>query len=209
MLESLIVYSVTLFLLFFILAIFSVLFQRWNIQTIAHETAARIASTYKLSEADTVTGYATKEQILDVREYRYLYDGKALETAAENKAKVYAPQRLAKTTYTKNVTEPDVHAHAEHDALARRHIEVTVTGEYCVPFGDALSYFGFDSVIRYETKAYAECLDIIDYINTVDYVDYQTSLKELNSGLVEMISKILKVFGHIFLDGGEAYGEGV
>ena len=33
MLESLIVYSVTIFLLFFILAIFSVLFQRWNIQT--------------------------------------------------------------------------------------------------------------------------------------------------------------------------------
>ena len=42
MLESLIVYSVTIFLLFFILAIFSVLFQRWNIQTIANEAATRV-----------------------------------------------------------------------------------------------------------------------------------------------------------------------
>ena len=48
MLESLIVYTITIFLLFFILAIFSVLFQRWNIQTIANESATRVAQTYNL-----------------------------------------------------------------------------------------------------------------------------------------------------------------
>ena len=46
MLESLIVYSVTIFLLFFILAIFSVLFQHWNIQTVANESVIRVAQTY-------------------------------------------------------------------------------------------------------------------------------------------------------------------
>lgn len=46
--ESLIVYTITIFLLFFILAIFSVLFQRWNIQTIANESATRVAQTYNL-----------------------------------------------------------------------------------------------------------------------------------------------------------------
>lgn len=54
MLESLIVYSVTIFLLFFILAIFSVLFQRWNIQTIANESATRVAQTYRFSTSDSV-----------------------------------------------------------------------------------------------------------------------------------------------------------
>ena len=34
MLEFLIVYMVTIFLLFFIISIFEVLFQRWNIQAI-------------------------------------------------------------------------------------------------------------------------------------------------------------------------------
>ena len=46
MLESLIVYSVTIFLLFFILAIFSVPFQHWNIQTVANESVIRVAQTY-------------------------------------------------------------------------------------------------------------------------------------------------------------------
>lgn len=46
--ESLIVYTITIFLLFFILAILSVLFQRWNIQTIANESATRVAQTYNL-----------------------------------------------------------------------------------------------------------------------------------------------------------------
>ena len=46
--EALIVYTITIFLLFFILAIFSVLFQRWNIQTIANESATRVAQTYNL-----------------------------------------------------------------------------------------------------------------------------------------------------------------
>lgn len=63
MLESLIVYSVTIFLLFFILAIFSVLFQRWNIQTIANESAARVAQTYRLMDADVETGYVSKSEI--------------------------------------------------------------------------------------------------------------------------------------------------
>ena len=53
MLESLIMYSVTIFLLFFILAIFSVLFQRWNIQTIANESATRVAQTYNLGRTPT------------------------------------------------------------------------------------------------------------------------------------------------------------
>lgn len=74
MLESLIVYSVTIFLLFFILAIFSVLFQRWNIQTIANESATRVAQTYKLMDADVDTGYVSKSEVAEVREYRYIWN---------------------------------------------------------------------------------------------------------------------------------------
>ncbi len=64
MLESLIVYSVTIFLLFFILTIFSVFFQRWNIQTIANEAATRVAQTYKLMDADVVTDYVSKARFI-------------------------------------------------------------------------------------------------------------------------------------------------
>lgn len=197
MIESLIVYSITIFLLFFILAVFSVLFQRWNIQTVANESATRVAQTYKLSKADTLTGEVTKDQITGVREYRYIFKNSELKNAAQKKIADYAKDRLAKTTYTKNVTDPKVDVVVKSDALSRRHIEVTIKGEYSVPFGDALSYFGFDSTTKYTTVAYAECIDMIDYVNTVDFAENQASLGMFDSSFVNLVDKILKLFDHI------------
>lgn len=198
MLESLIVYSITIFLIFFILAIFSVLFQRWNIQTIANEAATRIAQTYKLMEADESTGYVSKSDITEIREYRYIWNNSELQNSAKTKIEDYASWRLLKTTFTKNVTEPQFDIKVVNDSLARRHIEVTITGEYSVPFGQALSYFGFDSTTKYEVSAYADCVDIVDYINTVDFVKTQTSLNQLGSKTIGLINAILKLFDNIF-----------
>lgn len=84
MIESLIVYTITI-LLFFILAIFSVLFQRWNIQTIANEAATRVAQTYKLMDADVDTGYVSKSEVTEVREYRYIWKNSELQNSAKTK----------------------------------------------------------------------------------------------------------------------------
>lgn len=198
MLESLIVYSVTIFLLFFILAIFSVLFQRWNIQTIANESATRVAQTYKLMDADVDTGYVSKSEVAEVREYRYIWNNVELQNSSKTKIEDYASGRLKKTTFTKNVTEPQFDIKVVNDSLSRRHIEVKITGEYSVPFGQALSYFGFDSTTKYEVTAYADCVDIIDYVNTVDYVETQTSLNQFGSKTIGLINAILKLFDNIF-----------
>ena len=66
MLEGLIVYTITVFLLFFLLAIFSVLFQAWNVQTIANETAAKAAATYKLADSDLADPYVSVDQITGI-----------------------------------------------------------------------------------------------------------------------------------------------
>lgn len=198
MLESLIVYTITIFLLFFILAIFSVLFQRWNIQTIANESATRVAQTYKLTDADTVTGSVTVDQISAISPYRYIFSKSDLQTSATKKIKDYATTRLANTTYTKNVTEPVISVEVKKDALSRKHIEVTISGEYSVPFGEALSYFGFESTTKYTQTSYAECVDMIDYVNTIDFVHYQSTLSIFNSSFVKAINSVLKLFDHIF-----------
>ena len=198
MLESLIVYIVTIFLLFFIISIFEVLFQRWNVQTIANESATRIAQTYKLISADESTGYASKDQIIDIREYRYIWNNSELKDSAESRIIEYAGWRLSKTTFTKDVTDPQFDVVIKNDSLARRHVEVTITGEYAVPFGQALSYFGFDSTTKYEVTAYADCVDIIDYINTVDFVGTQTSLNQFGSNTIGLVNAVLKLFDNIF-----------
>ena len=198
MLEALIVYTITIFLLFLILAIFSVLFQRWNIQTIANESATRVAQTYRLIEADTSTGYVTSTQLTSVERYRYIFNNSAYEDSAKSKIREYASTRLKKTTFTKDVEEPEIDVKVIHDAMARRHIEVTITGKYSVPFGEAMAYFGFPGVIEYKTTAYADCVDMIDYINTIDFIDTQTSLGQFGSKTVGLVNAVLKLFDNIF-----------
>lgn len=197
MLEGLIVYTITVFLLFFLLAIFSVLFQAWNVQTIANETAAKVAATYKLADSDLADPYVSVDQITGISRFRYWFGDDSLEREAETKSFEYSQDRLQKTTYTKAVTQPEVAVQVKEDTLARRHIEVTITGEYTVPFGEALSYFGFDSIAHYETTASAECLDLIDYIDTVDFAGKQCSLDILGSSLVGAINKMMKLIHDI------------
>ena len=203
MLEALIVYPLTMFLLFFVLALFSVLFQRWNLQVIANESAMRMAQTYRLSSAEESSGFVTEEQLTDVGAYRYVANviTKEMETSIKERVSSYAKWRLARTTYTKDVTEPQVSVTVVPDTMGRRHLEVTIVGEYAVPFGEALAFFGFNGTITYEVSAYADCLDIVDYIGLVDYVGAQTSF---NSGIIDMIDSFLKLGDHIIDMGEEA-----
>lgn len=200
MLESLIVYPVTLFLLFFILAVFSVLYQQWNIQVIANETATRMAHTYRLNQADESSGFVTADELAEVGPYRYMGNlvTKKMENSIQERVSAYSQWRLSKTTYTKSIGEPVVFAKVVPDSLGRRHLEVTITGTYAVPFGEALSYFGFNGTITYETKAYAECIDIIDYVNFVDYVDAQTNLNKFGSKTIALIDALWSLFDNIF-----------
>lgn len=199
MLEALIVYPITIFLLFFILATFSVLFQRWNIQTIANEAVGRMAQTYRLPQADESSGFVTEEQIVDVGAYRYAGNlfTKNMEKSIKDRIANYASWRLAQTTYTKSVTAPECEVEVHSDALGRRHLKLTITGEYSVPFGEILTFFGFGGTITYSTTAYADCVDIIDYINLVDYVDYQTKLNQFGSKTIGLVDAFLGMIDNI------------
>lgn len=202
MLESLIVYIVTIFLLFFVLAIFSVFYQRWILQTIANESVTRMAQTYRWPEAYEQTGAVEKGNLTDTsisRVYRYtLKNEERLAQSVEDRISEYAGWRILQSTYARNIIEPEINAEVTRDALGRRHIEVTITGMYAVPMGEALTYFGFDSAVAYDVKAYAACVDIIEYINLVNFVDSKTSLDLFGSSFIGLIDKVLALFDNIF-----------
>ena len=198
MLEALIVYMVTVFLLFFVLALFCIFYQLWNMQTIANETAARIAQTYKFAEADIDTGYVTLDQLTNLEQYRYLPGVSAkTEQDVQEKLTKYVNRRLDRVSFVHKVVEPMIRLEVKKDGLSSRHVEVSISETFSVPFGEALTYFGYEDEIHYECTAYAECLDLIDYINTVDYADHWTSLDWLDSSAVGMINAFLKLFQNI------------
>ncbi|MBQ9766451.1 MAG: hypothetical protein IJW18_09685 [Lachnospiraceae bacterium] len=206
MIESLIVFGVTIAMLFFMLAIFCVMFQRWNLQTIANESAMRIAYLYRypdVDDEDILTGSVYDanndySKITAIRDYRYFFYKDDLTTIAEDRLEEYAGWRLANSTFTQNVSEPKFDVDLHSDSLGRRHIEVTIKGEYAVPGGEIFSFFGFDSTTKYEVTAYAECLDIMDYMNTVDYLDCLTSLDSLDSDVIGAIDSVISVIKKFF-----------
>jgi len=55
------------------------------------------------------------------------------------------------------------------DGIGRRHVVVTVTADYEIPFGGFLSIIKQDSTKRYVATASADCMDIIDYYTTVSF----------------------------------------
>ncbi len=188
MLESMIVYLITLMLLFFILAMFSVIFQRWNIQIVANETSAKIAQTYRVTTAETSNGYVSAEELNNswnsLALFRYQFSHDVMDNSAKERADGYASNRLKKTTYTHDVKKPEISVAVDEDALPRRHIAVKIEGEYAVPFGSALSYFGFGSTTKYEVTAYSECLDMMEYLTFTDYESAVLERKFFKSGIV-------------------------
>lgn len=199
MLEALIVYMVTIFLLFFILALFCVFYHIWNMQTIANEAAMRIAQTCKFEEADVDTGYVTLEQLTSLDRYRYLPAKKnKMEQIAKEKLQNYVDKRLDKVSFVHKMTDPEIRMEIKKDGLASRHVEVNISEEFQVPFGTALSYFGYEDTITYECTGYADYMDIIDYVNMVDYVSQERLLNELAGSTIKLINSVLKLFKNIF-----------
>ena len=194
MLEGLIVITVTVFLMFFLLAMFSVVFQKFNIQVIANETAARLAQTYGYAlSSDVRTGEVTLEEAAAIDPYRY-NDERVMQIVTQMKADEYVSERLEKISFVVNVTEPEVRVTVTQNGLGRRHITVGIKGGYKVPFGEFLSYHGFNEVIGYDVYAYADCIDLLNYINTVDTVKYWSSLKYLNSSAIDMVNALMRLF---------------
>jgi len=198
MLEALIVYGITIFLLFLVLALFSVFYHLWNVQAIANEAATRVAQTYKYIGADVDTGYVEISQISELKEYRYLLGGKhELEEAAADRLEGYINDRLDHTSFVNRLTDTGIQVEVKKDAMGSRHIKVTVQEEFSVPFGEVLTYFGYDSTISYEDTAYARCLDLVDYINMEDFASYQISLEMLDDKVVKLINAVLGLFDQV------------
>ena len=52
--------------------------------------------------------------------------------------------------------------------------------------------------LKYKTVAYAECVDLVDYINTTDYIKNQVESNVFNSGIVKAIDSVLSLLTNIF-----------
>ena len=172
MIESLIVYLITFALLFMVLALMMITYQRFTVKTTAQDVAVKIAQNLRYSGVDIDDGTYTVDDIKSLKAYRYLFgNDDDLLTAVEKKAEKYAYNRLMKTSFnnvvTKNSTSFSVELSSDGPAL--RHVTVTISGDYKLPFDEMLDFFGLSKLKKYDAVECAECVDILDYVNYVDF----------------------------------------
>lgn len=198
MIEGMIAMLVTILLLVFLMSIGFLFYQQWIVAQVANDTATRVAQSYVYPNTDPIMGYINVEQIADVPIFRYMGDSLAEESS--QKGEKVAAWALKQSSLAYPVSEPKIQVETVYDSLARRHVEVTITAEYEIPFGGALQYFGLDKTLTYTATGEAVCMDLLDYVNTVDTFKALTgntfgskTLKMVNS-IASMVKKLSDLF---------------
>lgn len=198
MIDGMVAMLFTIMILVFLMSIGFLFYQQWIVSQVANDTATRVAQSYVYPNTDPIMGYINVEQIADVSIFRYMGDTLAEENG--DKGEKVAAWALKQSSLAYPVSDPEISVDTKYDSLARRHVEVTITAEYEIPLGGALQYFGLDKTITYTATGEAVCMDLLDYVNTVDTFKALTgntfgskALKAVNS-IVSMVDKLIDLF---------------
>lgn len=174
MIESLIVYLVTFTLLFLILGLLLITYQKLTVKTVAADTAVKIAENirYNSSDFDIATGTYSETDFANLKAYRYLFGNfSKLCENVKKKGISYGNNRLMNSSFAKTISgkDPEITVEFVSDGPALRHVTVTIVGKYKVPFDEIFDFFGMEKLTTYTATESAECMDIIDYINYIDF----------------------------------------
>ena len=204
MLESIIVMTITLFMLVWILGIAFIYYQRYVLTAVVNDAAVRIADTYVYPSTDPVIGYMEPDDFTNRDLYRLFSDNSFTEKSKE-KAKNYVEYYLKKTNFTGTIDVVDVYLTVYKDSPLRRHIEITAKCRFNTPFGFALDFFGMDGAFTYSATGRADCTDTIDFISTVDYfkrvttgADISSKGKKVVNSVAKLVYKLKDYFNHNF-----------
>ena len=79
-------------------------------------------------------------------------------------------------------------------------MEVEISATYEIPFGGALVYFGIPGTVTYHAVGYGSCVDLSNYIHSVDTLNNLFTLVDSKTvgaidSIFSMIHKVANLFG--------------
>ena len=172
--ETMLVMFPIICVLLFLLSLGFLLYQHWNMQIAVDDAVSKIAGTYSVIESDNQTGVVSNENYREVELYRNIdIFGGATKYENKNKERLteYLTDRLNRTSFANQVGETEIVSEIVSDAFARKHLKVTATAEFRIPFGEGLELMGMNATRSYTATASAECMDMLDYVNSVKVVE--------------------------------------
>jgi len=200
--EASLVVAMCLFTLFIVMGLGMILYRQSLVAAVANQTASDIAMIYPYLDKDPNTGF-TGVYDFNAPEalYRY-FPWKSGKYKAENvdKAVWYARALLEQGGLeTEEASEPEVHVTITGGHALRRNIEVTVTENYQIPFFEVFEIFGLPKEVEITAAASAECVDMIDFMDTTNFLNYvvdkATPLPDLFEAVDKWITWAKKIIG--------------
>ncbi len=203
MLEGMIIVVLTLFILIWILGVGFLFYQKYLVTAITNDAAKKVAATYYNPESDLIIGYIDASQLPNRDLYRAFSNaanGNSIDTVALDKADAYINYRLKKTNFVGTVKNVEVEFKLVPDSLLRKHVEIKTRVLFKTPFGEIFNMFGMNRNATYESVGRAECIDIHDYISTVDFAKYQMDTVGAESSLGKMLKSLVKLYNHVYAE---------
>lgn len=196
MVESVIVFSITIMVVFSLMNFAFFSYQRANLTMEANRAATEIANIYAMKGTDPFYGYVSLNQIKNRSLYRYIgiTGWTSLDRKQMAKAKWYAAYLLEVTEYLHPESpdgsrgyRDDIQVSMEKNDFGFRQIKVDIQREYSVLAVNPFKYFGLDDTYTATATGYAQCYDMIDYINS------EHAAVEIKKRIVKMSQKFVVV----------------
>lgn len=175
MVESTIVFIITLMVVFSLMNFAFMSYQKANLSVQANHAATEIANVYAIREADPFLGYVDEKRIEQKKLYRYIgaVGRTSLDKEQAEKAKWYVAYLLEATEYLhpkrtdgSRGYRDDIEVSVIKNDFGFRQIKVDVKREYSVLSAFPFQFLGLDAAYTARATGYAQCYDMIDYINT-------------------------------------------
>lgn len=177
--------------LFIMIGIGMVLYRQSLVTAVANQTASDMAMIYPYLDRDPNTGFTAQYDFDDADSlYRYfLWKAEHFKSENEDKAQWYANALLEQGALSIMTAPVDVAVSVTAGNALRRNITVTITDIYEIPFAGIFEMFGLPEEIEITAAATAECVDMIDYMNTTNFLNYVMDKATPFSDLISAVDK--------------------
>lgn len=175
------------------------LYQRSLMEAVALDAATNVANVYSSTYREPIYGYIDENEFYENHLYRYLSNAffSTQDDASIRKAEWYSLYRLKKgelISYDDLSVQVDVIQ--KPGTLIQHQVVVSITADFEMPL---TAIWGGNNKAQYTAIGKADCIDLLDYFNTVGTVQ-DTVMSKLDK-FFEKINKIVSIFDLESLEG--------
>ena len=196
MLESTIIFTITIFLLLALLSIGFIFYQKAMLNSVADEIASSVGATFKFKDSDLMEREIGSNELSSNQMYRYMFHRDDTLDAKKIKAKEYIGKRVRLTNLGISNKTPKVEDIKLYtDNIGRFHVTVDVSMETEILFMGVLKYFNIiDSTPRFTASSSAECLDITEYNSYLNMVQGVINGIAGDGTPLALVGKVVDIF---------------